>query len=193
MPQANISSLSQIWCTNPFAPPLVFHRCSASNRPPLLCRNPKLILRLKPCSYSVLLDTFSDSLSPHNCSRNLRLRDAVLAIYHHNEGISISPNLVSTCNAIAIWSLAPCRSYGNTFHFNLQNTLQKLPNNTFEKSCAIARAVQGLDYHLKLAFKRFDDFFALKNGSRALIDFIVEDLRSMFGISSKAELYIGTQ
>ncbi|KAF4371814.1 hypothetical protein F8388_023127 [Cannabis sativa] len=117
--------------------------------------------------------------------------------------------IVTACNAIAIWSLAPCRSYGNTFHFNLQNTLQKLPNNTFEKSCAIARAIlvwqslklklcpssrtnalgYGLDYHLKLAFKRFDNFFALKNGSRALIDFIVEDLRSMFGISSQAELY----
>ncbi|XP_057976501.1 protein RETICULATA-RELATED 1, chloroplastic [Malania oleifera] len=41
---------------------------------------------------------------------------------------------VSACNAIVIWSLAPCRSYGNTFQFDLQNTLQKLPNNIFEKS-----------------------------------------------------------
>ncbi|XP_068664133.1 protein RETICULATA-RELATED 1, chloroplastic-like [Aristolochia californica] len=41
---------------------------------------------------------------------------------------------VSVCNAIVVWSLAPCRSYGNTFRFDLQNTLQKLPNNLFEKS-----------------------------------------------------------
>ncbi|XP_059648149.1 protein RETICULATA-RELATED 1, chloroplastic [Cornus florida] len=41
---------------------------------------------------------------------------------------------VTACNAIVVWSLAPCRSYGNTFRFDLQNTLQKLPNNIFEKS-----------------------------------------------------------
>ncbi|KAJ8636657.1 hypothetical protein MRB53_010924 [Persea americana] len=38
------------------------------------------------------------------------------------------------CNGVVVWSLAPCRSYGNTFRFDLQNTLQKLPNNIFEKS-----------------------------------------------------------
>lgn len=41
---------------------------------------------------------------------------------------------VAACNAVVVWSLAPCRSYGNTFHFDLQNTLQKLPNNIFENS-----------------------------------------------------------
>ncbi|KAF8411797.1 hypothetical protein HHK36_004356 [Tetracentron sinense] len=41
---------------------------------------------------------------------------------------------VSACNAVVVWSLAPSRSYGNTFRFDLQNTLQKLPNNIFEKS-----------------------------------------------------------
>ncbi|XP_031259573.1 uncharacterized protein LOC116117698 [Pistacia vera] len=41
---------------------------------------------------------------------------------------------VSACNAFVVWSLAPCRSYGNTFRFDLQNTLQKLPNNIFENS-----------------------------------------------------------
>ncbi|KAL5562851.1 hypothetical protein UlMin_032598 [Ulmus minor] len=41
---------------------------------------------------------------------------------------------VAACNAMVVWSLAPCRSYGNTFRFDLQNTLQKLPNNIFEKS-----------------------------------------------------------
>lgn len=40
----------------------------------------------------------------------------------------------SLCNAVVVWSLAPCRSYGDTFRFDLQNTLQKLPNNIFEKS-----------------------------------------------------------
>lgn len=40
----------------------------------------------------------------------------------------------SACNAFVVWSLAPCRSYGNTFQYNIQNTLQKLPNNIFEKS-----------------------------------------------------------
>ena len=38
------------------------------------------------------------------------------------------------CNAIVVWLLAPSRSYGNTFQFDLQNTVQKLPNNIFEKS-----------------------------------------------------------
>lgn len=41
---------------------------------------------------------------------------------------------VSVCNAAVVWLLAPCRSYGNTFRFDLQNTLQKLPNNVFEMS-----------------------------------------------------------
>ncbi|PSS26745.1 Protein RETICULATA-RELATED 6 like [Actinidia chinensis var. chinensis] len=41
---------------------------------------------------------------------------------------------LTACNAIVVWSLAPCRSYGNTFQFDLQNTVQKLPNNIFEKS-----------------------------------------------------------
>ncbi|XWS62528.1 hypothetical protein CRYUN_Cryun06bG0019200 [Craigia yunnanensis] len=41
---------------------------------------------------------------------------------------------VAACNALVVWSLAPCRSYGNTFRFDLQNTLQKLPNNIFEQS-----------------------------------------------------------
>eukprot|EP00252_Welwitschia_mirabilis_P022413 TRINITY_DN605_c0_g1_i1.p1 TRINITY_DN605_c0_g1~~TRINITY_DN605_c0_g1_i1.p1 ORF type:complete len:523 (-),score=100.29 TRINITY_DN605_c0_g1_i1:379-1947(-) len=40
----------------------------------------------------------------------------------------------STCNAVIVWSLAPCRSYGSTFKSDLQNTIQKLPNNVFEKS-----------------------------------------------------------
>ncbi|KAK9162203.1 hypothetical protein Syun_003105 [Stephania yunnanensis] len=41
---------------------------------------------------------------------------------------------VSACNAVVVWSLAPCRSYGNVFRFDLQNTIQKLPNNIFEMS-----------------------------------------------------------
>ncbi|KAG8364082.1 hypothetical protein BUALT_Bualt19G0089300 [Buddleja alternifolia] len=41
---------------------------------------------------------------------------------------------VTACNAIVVWSLASCRSYGSTFQFDLQNTLQKLPNNIFEQS-----------------------------------------------------------
>ncbi|XP_042062781.1 protein RETICULATA-RELATED 1, chloroplastic-like [Salvia splendens] len=41
---------------------------------------------------------------------------------------------VTACNAIVVWSLAPCRSYGTTFQTDLQNTLQKLPNNIFEAS-----------------------------------------------------------
>lgn len=40
----------------------------------------------------------------------------------------------AACNAAVVWSLAPCRSYGNTFRFDLQNTLQKLPNSVFERS-----------------------------------------------------------
>ncbi|XP_060167726.1 protein RETICULATA-RELATED 1, chloroplastic-like [Lycium barbarum] len=40
----------------------------------------------------------------------------------------------SACNAAVFWTLAPCQSYGNTFRYDLQNTIQKLPNNIFEKS-----------------------------------------------------------
>ncbi|CAN4108077.1 unnamed protein product [Withania somnifera] len=40
----------------------------------------------------------------------------------------------TACNAAVFWTLAPCHSYGNTFRYDLQNTLQKLPNNIFEKS-----------------------------------------------------------
>ncbi|KAM0945664.1 hypothetical protein DsansV1_C10g0105111 [Dioscorea sansibarensis] len=40
----------------------------------------------------------------------------------------------AACNVAIIWSLAPCRSYGSTFQFDLQNTIQKLPNNIFERS-----------------------------------------------------------
>lgn len=45
-------------------------------------------------------------------------------------------NVLTTtaCNAIVVWSLAPCRSYGSTFRYDLQNTIQKLPNNVFERS-----------------------------------------------------------
>lgn len=57
---------------------------------------------------------------------------------------------VTACNAIVVWSLAPCRSYGNTFRFDLQNTLQKLPNNIFEKSYPMR------EFDLQ---KRFHSFF----------------------------------
>ncbi|CAH9130697.1 unnamed protein product [Cuscuta epithymum] len=57
---------------------------------------------------------------------------------------------VTACNAIAIWSLAPCRSYGNTFRYDLQNTLQKLPNNIFEKSYPLR------EFDMQ---KRFQSFF----------------------------------
>lgn len=43
---------------------------------------------------------------------------------------------LSLCNAAIVWSLAPCRSYGSTFKFNLQNTIQKLPSNVFERNYA---------------------------------------------------------
>ncbi|KAM1092855.1 hypothetical protein ACFX19_020376 [Malus domestica] len=57
---------------------------------------------------------------------------------------------VTACNAIVVWSLAPSRSYGNTFKFDLQNTLQKLPNNVFEKSYPLR------EFDLQ---KRFHSFF----------------------------------
>ncbi|XP_078158029.1 plant/protein, putative (DUF3411) isoform X2 [Carex rostrata] len=40
----------------------------------------------------------------------------------------------TACNAFVVWSLAPCRSYGSTFRSDLENTIQKLPNNIFEKN-----------------------------------------------------------
>lgn len=43
---------------------------------------------------------------------------------------------LSLCNAAVVWFLAPSRSYGSTFKFNLQNTIQKLPNNVFERNYA---------------------------------------------------------
>ncbi|KAH7516389.1 hypothetical protein FEM48_Zijuj10G0129900 [Ziziphus jujuba var. spinosa] len=41
---------------------------------------------------------------------------------------------VAACDAIVVWLLATCHSYGNILQFDLQNTLQKLPNNIFERS-----------------------------------------------------------
>jgi len=32
------------------------------------------------------------------------------------------------------WALAPIRSYGSTFKYEFQNSLQKLPNHVFDKS-----------------------------------------------------------
>lgn len=40
----------------------------------------------------------------------------------------------TACNAFVVWSLAPCRSYGSTFRSDLESTIQKLPNNIFEKN-----------------------------------------------------------
>jgi hypothetical protein len=41
---------------------------------------------------------------------------------------------LAVCNAAICWSLAPSRSYGSTFKYEFQNTIQKLPNNVFDKS-----------------------------------------------------------
>ncbi|BBN14756.1 hypothetical protein MPTK1_6g14250 [Marchantia polymorpha subsp. ruderalis] len=41
---------------------------------------------------------------------------------------------MSACNAAMVWSLAPSRSYGQTFRFEWQNALQKLPNHAFDMS-----------------------------------------------------------
>ncbi|XP_021727888.1 protein RETICULATA-RELATED 1, chloroplastic-like isoform X2 [Chenopodium quinoa] len=42
---------------------------------------------------------------------------------------------VASCNLVIVWSLAPCCSYVNTFSSSdLQNRLQKLPNNILEAS-----------------------------------------------------------
>ncbi|KAL2622341.1 hypothetical protein R1flu_002546 [Riccia fluitans] len=41
---------------------------------------------------------------------------------------------MSACNAAMVWCLAPTRSYGQTFRFEWQNALQKLPNHAFDMS-----------------------------------------------------------
>jgi hypothetical protein len=41
---------------------------------------------------------------------------------------------LAVCNAAINWSLAPSRSYGSTFKYEFQNTIQKLPNHVFDKS-----------------------------------------------------------
>ena len=69
---------------------------------------------------------------------------------------------MSICNAAIVWSLAPCRSYGSTFKFNLQNTIQKLPNNIFERSYAFRE----FD-----AIKRAQSFF-YKAGELCLVGLI---------------------
>ncbi|XP_008808156.2 protein RETICULATA-RELATED 1, chloroplastic [Phoenix dactylifera] len=67
---------------------------------------------------------------------------------------------VSACNAFIVWSLAPCRSYGNTFRFDLQNTIQKLPNNIFEKSYPLR------EFDLQ---KRIQSFFLWKAPELCLV------------------------
>ncbi|KAL3691714.1 hypothetical protein R1sor_005365 [Riccia sorocarpa] len=41
---------------------------------------------------------------------------------------------MSACNMAMVWCLAPSRSYGQTFRFDWQNALQKLPNHAFDVS-----------------------------------------------------------
>ncbi|KAI3448318.1 hypothetical protein Pfo_004983 [Paulownia fortunei] len=45
----------------------------------------------------------------------------------------ISVLTATACNAVVVWLLAPCRSYGNTFQFDLQNTLYPLREFDFQK------------------------------------------------------------
>lgn len=68
------------------------------------------------------------------CSIWLELRNRKDRIKQEWDLALINVLTVSACNAATVWLLAPCRSYGNTFRFDLQNTLQKLPNNVFEMS-----------------------------------------------------------
>ncbi|XP_057850083.2 protein RETICULATA-RELATED 1, chloroplastic [Cryptomeria japonica] len=62
------------------------------------------------------------------------LRHRKERIKHEWDLALINVLTASVCNAAIVWTLAPCRSYGTTFRFNLQNTLQKLPNNIFERN-----------------------------------------------------------
>lgn len=41
---------------------------------------------------------------------------------------------MAVCNMAICWTLAPSRSYGNTFKYEFQNAIQKLPNHVFDKS-----------------------------------------------------------
>jgi hypothetical protein len=41
---------------------------------------------------------------------------------------------MAVCNAATVWCLSPSRSYGQTFKFDWQNALQKLPNHCFDAS-----------------------------------------------------------
>jgi hypothetical protein len=41
---------------------------------------------------------------------------------------------VAVCNMAICWSLAPSWSYGSTFEYKFQNTIQKIPINVFDKS-----------------------------------------------------------
>ncbi|XP_062113901.1 uncharacterized protein LOC133824897 isoform X2 [Humulus lupulus] len=67
-------------------------------------------MNIRPLRYSVVLDSFSDSLSPHTCSRNLRLRDAVLATYHHNE-VKFSEVTLDTFRMLQCLEWEPCGSF----------------------------------------------------------------------------------
>nr|XP_019708176.1 protein RETICULATA-RELATED 1, chloroplastic [Elaeis guineensis] len=76
----------------------------------------------------------------------------------------------SACNAFIVWSLAPCRSYGNTFRFDLQNTIQKLPNNVFEKSYPLR------EFDLQ---KRIQSFFLYKVPELCLVGVIAGSLQGI--------------
>uniref|UniRef100_A0A803Q4A2 RNase H type-1 domain-containing protein n=1 Tax=Cannabis sativa TaxID=3483 RepID=A0A803Q4A2_CANSA len=81
-------------------------------------------MNIRPLRYSVVLDTFSDSLSPHNCSRNLRLRDAVLASYHHNE-VKFSEVTLDTFRMLQCLEWEPCGSF---YQSNLTKNGQNGPS-----------------------------------------------------------------
>ncbi|KAK1320446.1 hypothetical protein QJS10_CPA03g00778 [Acorus calamus] len=75
-----------------------------------------------------------EQLSTITCSVWWELKNRKERIKKEYDLALINVLTATICNSIIVWSLAPCRPFGNTFRFDFQNTLYKLPNNIFEKS-----------------------------------------------------------
>ncbi|PON78448.1 Protein SCAI [Trema orientale] len=79
-------------------------------------------VRIRPLRYSIVLDPPPDSLLlPQTCSRHLRLRDAVLSSYHHNE-VKFSELTLDTFRMLQCLEWEPSGSfYQSNFTKNSHN------------------------------------------------------------------------
>jgi hypothetical protein len=83
---------------------------------------------------SILLSVQEISFRKLLCQEMTHLSFGLCRIRQEWDVAAANVLTLAVCNAAICWSLAPSRSYGSTFKYEFQNTIQKLPNNVFDKS-----------------------------------------------------------